>query len=37
MEHDVHGRDCPTIHDPVVDCFDEIVVVTLVDYSLETP
>ena len=24
------------LHDPIVDCFDEIVVVTLVDYSLET-
>ena len=31
------GCDCPAIHDPAVDCFDEIVVVTLVDYSLETP
>ena len=31
------GCDCPTIHDPVVDCFDEIVVVILADYSLETP
>ena len=37
VEHDVHGRDCPTIHDPVVDCFDEIMVVTLADYSLEVP
>ena len=28
--------DCPTICDPAVDCFDEIVVVTPTDYSLET-
>ena len=30
------GCDCPTIHDPA-NSFDEIVVVTLADYSLETP
>ena len=29
--------DCPAIHDPAIDCFDEIVVVTLMNYSLETP
>ena len=31
------GCDCLTIHDPAIDCFDEIVVVTPTDYSLETP
>ena len=29
--------DCPTIHDSLVDCCVEIMVVTLADYSLETP
>ena len=29
------GCDCPAIHDPTVDCFDEIVVVTLVDHPFE--
>ena len=31
------GCNCPTIHDLAVDCFDEIMVVALMDYSLETP
>ena len=36
-EHDLLGFGCPAIHDFSVDFCVEVAVVTLTDYSLETP